>query len=180
VSALEETPVMGAARDLMHRHGARLGDAHRYVEVLAAAGLLFDPEHAEDIEAAGRDKGRADARVGLEELREQLAAARETVAAQQEELSALRPPHRTPAPAVPGLRRRLTGRQRAVLLGAAWGEVARETAAREGVTPSTAQQHRDAAMSKLKARTTTQAVALAMAHGLITAADVLAGGGRRG
>lgn len=56
---------MRAARDLMWRHGASPDDAHRYAEVLEVAGLLFDPDRAEDIAAAARDQARAEARADL-------------------------------------------------------------------------------------------------------------------
>lgn len=67
---------MGAARDLMHRHGAVFHDAHRYAEVLHAAGLLFDPERAQDIADAARDQAHDEHAAEVAELREQLAGER--------------------------------------------------------------------------------------------------------
>ncbi|SFD12778.1 hypothetical protein [Streptomyces aidingensis] len=57
--------------------------AHGALELAELAGFLIDPEEAERI--------RAEA---VQDLRDQLAAARRTVEEQQRELSALRPPHR--------------------------------------------------------------------------------------
>lgn len=67
---------------------------------------------------------------------------------------------------------------RAVLLGAARGETAAETAARLWVSANTVKTHRRRAFVRLGVSSAAQAVAAAMAAGQITAADVQGGEGR--
>lgn len=93
MSAPAESPTTRAARDLLAAHiPAEYGD--RAVELLADAGLLVDPEWAEDI----RRQCAAEHRAEVAELRQRLEdrtverdAARQTVAEQQQEMAAARP-----------------------------------------------------------------------------------------
>lgn len=107
-----------AAVALLVAHGATPEDAERFVSAQKAAGLLIDPAAAEELledcraQAAAEQAAKvrelaedADTRVEalvllVNHVRDQLRAARETVEQQQEELSALRPPHRPSAPRV--------------------------------------------------------------------------------
>ncbi|MDT0306832.1 hypothetical protein RM780_07630 [Streptomyces sp. DSM 44917] len=67
--------VAHAARDLLARHGLGPDDADRMAEVLHCAGLLFDPEEAQDIATATHDQAIATAEAAVLAYREEDASA---------------------------------------------------------------------------------------------------------